>query len=370
MNGLVQSYSSGLSSKTRRGFTIVELLVVIGIIGLLAQLLLPAVQAAREAARKSSCKNHLKQIGLAVQLHINDHQHLPTGGWSGDYIADADRGYGADQPGGWPFSLLSYLELSVLRDSAQGEDIFADPIAPGYLSLLQSSPEVFHCPSRRAAVTYPFKTSGNAIWTPITGKGILKYGRVTKTDYAANSGDSLYSATESFIGEPNMWTPQSYDALDSSPANWTDTSDTETVYYQTGVIFYRSEIKLAQIIDGTSKTYLIGEKFLSPGLYEDVNIVNGINMMGDNQTAWAGYEWDNHRVAWNPKSQWHQGNYQPQLDRNDVGFPNIYSFGSSHPTALHMSYCDGSVRSLSYQVSPEVHRFSAHRMDQEIYSEE
>ena len=351
------------SRSQRSGFTLIELLVVIGIIGLLVQLLLPAVQSAREAARKTGCKNNLRQIGISSQLHLNTHGYFPTGGWAGDYIADADRGYGPNQPGGWPFSLLEYLELGNLRDAAAGEEVTADPLGPGYLALLQSAPSIFYCPSRREAKTYPFKTSGNAPWTPITGLGVTKYGRITKTDYAANSGDAIYSAAEAFIGRPDMWIPANYEALSTSPPLWTITSDPQTVYYQTGVIYYRSEVRPAQITDGMSKTYLIGEKFLSPGLYEDVNVHDSVAMMGDNQTAWAGYEWDNHRVAWSPLSSWPQSAYQPQLDNDDATFPNIYAFGSSHPTAMHMVYCDGSVSTVAYDIAPEAHREKAHRMD-------
>ncbi|TWT94798.1 hypothetical protein Pla108_36480 [Botrimarina colliarenosi] len=351
------------STHRTRGFTLVELLVVIGIIGVLVQLLLPAVQSAREAARRTTCKNQLRQFGLAAQMHLDTHGYFPSGGWSGDFVADADRGYGAEQPGGWPFSLLEYLELGALRDAAAGEDVTAEPLEPGYLTLLQSSPEVFYCPSRRPAAVYPFKTSGNGPWTPTTGRGVVPYKRLTKVDYAANSGDALYSAAEHFIGEPNMWVPSSYEALETETPRWTPTNDPDSVYYQTGVSYYRSEVRPAQITDGLSKTYLIGEKFLSPGLYEDVNVTNGPSMMGDNQTAWAGYEWDNHRVAWNPAASFSQGEYQPQADTDEAFAANIFAFGSAHPAALQMAMCDGSVTEVAYDITPETHRARAHRMD-------
>lgn len=354
---------SSRSKPGRGGFSLVELLVVIGIVALLVQLLLPAVQAAREAARRTACANQLRQISLAAQLHVGDHGFYPTGGWSGDFVADADRGYGENQPGGWPFSLLAYLELGALRDAAAGEDPTSEPLGPGYATLLTSTPAVFYCPSRRSASAYPFKTSGNAPWTPVTGRGVIPLGTVTKTDYAANSGDALYSAAEAFIGEPSMWTPSSYAALEAGPAAWTVTTNPASVYYQTGVSYYRSEVRPAQVADGTSKTYLIGEKFLSPRVYEDVNLSDGVVMMGDNQTAWAGYEWDNHRVAWNPQSGFDPAEYQPRRDDHRWVLANVYAFGSAHPAGLQMAYCDGSVRTLAYEIDAEAHRSLAHRAD-------
>ena len=74
-----------------KAFTIVELLVVMAIIGMLIALLLPAVQAIRESARRLQCRNNLKQLGLGVLQHVDAHQQYPTGGWGWSWVGDADR---------------------------------------------------------------------------------------------------------------------------------------------------------------------------------------------------------------------------------------------------------------------------------------
>src|SRR5687768_6477407 len=86
-----------------RGFTLVELLVVIAIIGILVALLLPAVQAARESARRTQCKNHLKQLSLAFLTHENTYGYFPSGGWGWVWTGDPDLGSGERQPGGWAY---------------------------------------------------------------------------------------------------------------------------------------------------------------------------------------------------------------------------------------------------------------------------
>src|SRR3712207_4914981 len=99
----------------RRAFTLVELLVVIAIIGILVALLLPAVQAAREAARRTECVNHLKQLSLGCMNHESQHKFFPSGGWGNRWVGDPDRGAGVDQPGSWYYSILPFIEEEALH---------------------------------------------------------------------------------------------------------------------------------------------------------------------------------------------------------------------------------------------------------------
>ncbi len=122
--------------------------MVITIIGILIALLLPAVQAAREAARRMQCKNHLKQLALGCLNHEETHGFFPTGGWGCMWRPDPDRGFGLRQPGGWAFSILPYIEQSALHDLGAGcSDSEKRQI---YFPQRSATPlEILSCPSRR-----------------------------------------------------------------------------------------------------------------------------------------------------------------------------------------------------------------------------
>jgi prepilin-type N-terminal cleavage/methylation domain-containing protein/prepilin-type processing-associated H-X9-DG protein len=338
------------------GFTLVELLVVIAIIGILVALLLPAVQAAREAARRTQCKNHLKQIALGCLLHEDAYKSLPSGGWSDAYSADANMGFGPRQPGSWYFNILPYIEEQATHDLNKGLDM--NPVALGAkdasIKLHQTPISVFNCPSRRTAKVYP-TAWGNTLQLQTWLAGLP----MIKGDYAANAGDALVGAGDDYGGR-KMTTPTTSDYPKLVNTAWTDTNNKISVYYQTGVIYYRSEVSVKQITDGTTNTYLIGEKFLTPLMYEAAEATP--RGYGDNQGAYVGFEWDNERRAWNPNSAPAES-FQPRQDIMGTDDPNVYAFGSAHPGSMNMSMCDGSVHGLSYDIDRDVHRYLAVRFD-------
>ena len=152
---------------------------------------------------------------------------------------------------------------------------------------------------------------------------------------------------------------------------WTDTTyktianrggPTVSKFGQSGVIHYRSEIKFSNINDGSAKTYLIGEKFMSPYYYESLAPA-GPAFYADNQGAWCGFEWDNHRIAWNPASTYLAEDFQPRQDFPGTDNPTFLAFGSAHPGSMNMAMCDGSVQSISYDIDRDTHRYLAYRLD-------
>ncbi len=217
------------SPSRARGFTLVELLVVIAIIGILVALLLPAVQAAREAARRTECVNKLKQLGLALHNHHDTHKLFPDGG---ENYTSATRTMVNGQPTiapnqewGWLYQVLPFMEQTNLYEN------------PSDAAIQGVAIEGYFCPSRRA----PMVINGRAV-----------------NDYAGNGG--LYSSASHPWGE----------GLDG------------------GVIVRRKRgptIKFASITDGTSSTIAIGEKRLDRGAL-------GTAQCDDNEGQTTGWDWD------------------------------------------------------------------------------
>src|SRR5208337_4181505 len=103
------------------GFTLVELLIVISIIGVLIALLMPAVNSARESGRLAQCSNNLHQMAMGCLALESKHRYLPGGGWGWQWAGDPNRGFGSQQPGGWQFNILPFIDQTDLHD--MGKDV-------------------------------------------------------------------------------------------------------------------------------------------------------------------------------------------------------------------------------------------------------
>jgi prepilin-type N-terminal cleavage/methylation domain-containing protein/prepilin-type processing-associated H-X9-DG protein len=328
-----------------RGFTLVELLVVITIIGILIALLLPAVQAAREAARKLQCQNNLKQASLAMLQHEEAHKFLPSGGWGWLWVGIPDRGPGKEQPGGWVYAILPFIEQPDLYQL--GSDGDPNSLKPAKLAAsaqrVQTPLAGMNCPSRRSSINYPMNYFSGGI-CPLydAGSGGVTIG--ARADYAACAGDQ----------SSNQWETGPSDIATANQLTATNGWPLDIAQQSTGICYLRSEVTLAMISDGTSNTYMLGEKHINPDHYLD-----GMDS-GDNETMYCGYNSDTFRTTWydgtHPATA-----YTPLQDTPGVDSP--CSFGSAHANGLNMSFCDGSVQAIGYSIDPETHRRLGNRQD-------
>ena len=302
------------------GFTLIEVLVVSGIVVILIGLLLPAVQSAREAARRTQCISNLRQIGIAMSNHESAHRQLPSGGWGFTWVGDSRRGSGRSQPGGWIYQLLPYIEQqSLMQMDVAGSDELLQRGA-----MLGRPISTLACPSR------PLPNP-----SPYIGQIALANSQVPtfafKTDYAACGGDRELS---SFPG-PGDNAPGT---LRSYP--WPH------VRQATGVVFQFSEIRLRDISDGLSNTYFVGEKRVQiPASYEAES-----RDRGHDQAALIGDDHDIRR--WTERRPLIDG----RIESTEV-------FGSSHPAGWQAVFGDGSVRTLAYGLDGVIHRSLGNRSD-------
>ena len=291
-----------------------ELMVVIVIIGALLGLLLPAVQIAREAARSMSCKNNVKQMGLALASHETARRFWPSAGWGYNWTGDPDRGSGRNQPGSWIFSILPQMEQSsvyLMASDGKPDEITVQQKDGAQQAMLVPLGFCI-CPSRRSAAAFPSAT--------LSVINATDPARANKTDYAINGGS---------VGI--QW--------GAGPASMTDAlagtgfGDMSNV---TGIASQRTEIRPAQVTDGLSSTYMVGEKQLFPNEY--------VTCTGwsDDQSALTGDDLDT--VKWTSGS--------PGRDSQQASF---YTFGAAHGTGFTVVMCDGSVHFLDYSIDPTIH---------------
>jgi prepilin-type N-terminal cleavage/methylation domain-containing protein len=330
--GRMSLFKGAVMSHTRRGFTLIELLVVIAIIAVLVALLLPAVQQAREAARRTQCKNNLKQIGLAFH---NYHEALNTFPYAYLLTGPGLNGLPANTPldaNSWGLMLLPYLDQAPLYNQFNcgippiNEAVaFGDPAAviASNIAVISTRLPVFGCPTTPGGITIyaasvPSPLGGNATWM------------AAQSDYTSTSG-----VFRNFAGI-------AYANFPGGPSGNRD-----------GALAPDSKCPIQNITDGTSNTWLVGERtggstiffrggMIAPAPFQAFGPSNGGGwgdfLNGENWLDGANYD----------------GSYNPNGGPCGMNCNNLRSNGSYysfHVGGCQFLLCDGSVRFISENIN-------------------
>ncbi len=295
-----------LSQKPRRGFTLVELLVVIAIIGILIALLLPAVQAAREAARRSQCTNNLKQIGLAVHNYHDTFNTFPPGSlrfnipginsWSTQHLS-------------WRTRILPYLEQQAIYDQVNWSALQFYNVAPG-TTLRNIDLAAFRCPSDYSDARC------SSTWAP--------------TNYVGNGGARSGHAYTTANTRGMFWDVHTADARPP---------------------------RMADITDGTSNSLMaseckINEPWVCRGSCTYAQCITGTDgvVRTSNEEGGRGYSWFRAYAGWEylfntilPINDKLTVNHECMTGSQD----GAYAARSRHPGGVNATMGDASVRFVS-----------------------
>jgi prepilin-type N-terminal cleavage/methylation domain-containing protein len=352
-----RKFAGQLISRDRRGFTLIELLVVIAIIAVLAAILLPAVQRAREAARRTQCLNNLKQLTLACQNYHDTQKCFPSG--------DIDLGFptlpfndpydvaqyvtytqsaqlGIQQrydingnlllppasltiyswvmaaPWGWHGFILSQIEQSTVGVRF---DLYKNDVIN--LNAMQIPIPIYICPSAISPTPRPSATStGNSVTSPTVPIG--------ESTASVVGGGYAYTNYRGVMGAQPFTDP----ASNSGCYNW----------MQNGVLYPNSAVKISDITDGTSNTIMIGD--------------SRYGFWGDGSSCCARFRND----RWTPTDF---DNYWFWQQQPPVLTPALqyFSFGSLHDEVVQFALCDGSSRPISKMIDKTLIRKLATRAE-------
>jgi prepilin-type N-terminal cleavage/methylation domain-containing protein/prepilin-type processing-associated H-X9-DG protein len=299
-----------------RAFTLLELLVVVLIISVLAALLIPAVQVAREASRRTQCINHLKQLGLAMHQYHGSNQSYPAGLLSKVQLQPDGT---LSVPPGWAWGtpILPDLEQGQLYNAANFSLSFMNP---AQTTVLTTNLDMFLCPT-----------------SPGGPSTTIDYGRSQITLHGLSTGHYIASA------------------------GWLDSSNvTNTQLLQgNGVFFPNSRVAMSSITDGTSTTLMIGERSANVSA---VAWPGAAGSSGNVLRLCTMSSWPNHSCVLGiflvlgrtgPSTDVIQGNPPVANTPNNPG-AGADGFWSWHPGGCNFLMCDGSARLIKQSISPEV----------------
>lgn len=328
--------------RNRGGFTLIELLVVIAIIGILVALLLPAVQQARAAARRTQCKNNLKNIALAVHTFHDTYDAFPPArvienvprpspgiGMQIDYE-------GMDEPS-WVIRLLPFIEKNNIARQFKLNQVYSKQPE----SARNHAIALFLCPDRHRVSNAVTPTKWIKRTSPCgcpAGAQAVVGGAVI--DYACNHGDTSPGA----IGADTdfYWGGNGTGVINSSrPARENDVI----------VEDWLDKVTMAEILDGNSNTLLIGEPHIPVGEKNNPPF-NGPAYSGRNLTHFA-------RIG---------GPGVPLAHSDSDQRTDEFAFGSAHTGVVQFALADGSVRAIPTTISTQVLGYLTNRRDQASFS--
>jgi prepilin-type processing-associated H-X9-DG protein len=312
--------------------------------------------------------SNLRQIGEACQSHCTKLGYFPSNGWGRNWVGDPDSGYGANQPGGWLYSILPYIGLDTIHDV--GKDQTGGKPIPPYKALSDqetATVPLYICAARRRAIAYPLTALPiNASLKQVNGGTIPAMGG--KTDYAVNGGSVPFGDR----ALASMNNPSGYPGTDAGPTdgincykNYPNCSwqyppnKTDPTSYFNGVSGARSQVTPGQISDGLSCVFLAGEKFVNSACY------NTGTDAGDSGSAFQGNDYGTARWVYWSISLSGQNVAAPMKDnpKDGIGIPTAYWFGSAHSQGAHFVFCDGSVKMVPYNIDFQTYQSLAVRND-------
>ncbi len=319
----------------RFGFTLIELLVVIAIIAVLIALLLPAVQQAREAARRTQCKNNLKQLGLAMHNYHDVYNTFPIGVQIWDW---GNRTIGF---WGWGPAIMPQLELgNVVQASGYGRVSMSVALADtnGMLKVLQTPLPVFLCPSDTAP--------------PLNDIHLIENQRIATSNYTANNGS--YSFRQR-LGDPRI---DRATRLTSRNGGYNNGMFAETSNLP---IHTNNPRGLRHITDGTSNSILLGEKAYKVGtvdyaagvVWGQLGYVGAAGADADGYVAHMACGWVHINSIAKPYSTGNNANHRRGFSSNHTGGAQfLFSDGSVHFLSENIDHSDaptslGEVNSTS-----------------------
>ncbi|PQO27899.1 DUF1559 domain-containing protein [Blastopirellula marina] len=330
-----------LVASRRRAFTLVELLVVIAIIGVLIALLLPAVQQAREAARRMSCSNNMKQMGLAIHNYHDTYRSFPP-----IAIGETYNASGWARQASWMTRILPFIEQKAAYDMCKVVDSTYDNSDAGYAAptrgwkaLAGTRVEGYWCPSSPLKKTASFPT-GSAT----QGLGAPATIEIQIPDYAANGGSVYKGGTTSTFSDKQAWGWGGYVA-DNGPLGIIFRADVSPAFPGQPTTF-------ASLSDGSSNTLMVGEQsdYLNKNHDARAGLVNGGFWSGgtgtdsnalSNYTATL-YPINAVNVEWMGMA--------PDWGLDTYVFNNT-AFRSAHPGGAQFTLADGSSRFIAETIN-------------------